>query len=273
MTLAIRDGDGNSVNLNSVPDGTSIRVYPTTAGGYSLRLLRYRTASGESDLVVGEDGYATYTVTENAVFIALSEPTTAYSVWQSVQHATVDYLSGVNSARQCLPGDTVTFRASASDGYVLTDVAVYQLPSLTELEITKEDEGTYSFTMPSGEVRIAATAYPTVALIQPEDGGTLSFSGSVASSEDGTHYASAGYEVSVKAVPYDGYYVSLVRATYPTRGVVGDAISDGNGVYHIIMQDYPVEFTAIFARENDTGDTGDTDIVGNNDDNDPNANG
>lgn len=146
---------------------------------------------------------------------------------------------------------TITFTPVAQDGYKITGMSIisYTQPSEdgTSVDYTVAN-GTYSFTMPAGNVKISATAEkvePPVVQTPHDIKLTVLGEGYLGTDEtDQTAYS--GDTVTVYAWPKNSNYelVSLVYVTLPYTGTSPEVIKNSK----FIMPDSDVEIIATFKR-------------------------
>lgn len=102
------------------------------------------------------DGYYSFVMPAFDVTISNTPTKKTYGIQEDLSHVTINYVSG---DREYEKGETVSFSLKVDNGYSLSsvNVNVTSLVDTLPVEITRESN-LYSFVMPSGGVKIKASA-------------------------------------------------------------------------------------------------------------------
>ena len=152
-------------------------------------------------------------------------------------------LAGGTIGNKASSGDTVTFTVTAHAGYTVNAVSVATAGGLP-VELSHNDEdGTYSFVMPDGDVTIKATftEIPTWTVhvdALPAAGGRLTAA---------PQAAVAGETVTLTAKPNVGWQLDGLTAQSQDGTTVNVVTSDGVN-YTLVMPDGDVTVTAAYSR-------------------------
>ena len=138
-------------------------------------------------------------------------------------------------------GETVTLKAEAIDNY---RIAIQVMQGETEVEVTDNGNGIYTFTMPAGNVtvKVSAEMIPTKYTI------------SISSSDNGQvlcelEEAEADTEVTLTVVPAEDYTFGTLQVT--KDGTAVGFTGNGYGTYTFIMPEGSVVVTATFVENFD----------------------
>ena len=122
---------------------------------YSLSapIVKYGETTIDTTLA---DGYYSFVMPASDVTISNTPTKKTYGIQEELSHVTINYVSG---NREYEKGETVSFSLTVDNGYSLSNVnlKVTSLTDTSPVEITRESS-TYSFVMPSGGVKIHASA-------------------------------------------------------------------------------------------------------------------
>ena len=216
-------------NGDTVVDSNSTGEFEITAVegeyNYTVKTTFDSVESSASDVVtvtvVKPAGSGDYTITKTASNYGTISFTTSS-----------DVVAGTANE-----GDTVTVTVKTLSGYICTGITVEAADA--SVDVTTNDDGTYTFTMPASNVTITASYEATVVkytVTGVASKGVLTFSNT---------NAQAGETITVTITPNDGYICSSISAT--------DA--DGNEVklektnstkYVFVMPESNVTVKAVF---------------------------
>lgn len=231
-----------------------------------------RAGSSQSFTVTKYDGYAmgdvtvtyvdennetqTVTVTKNHPYYSFTMPAadvtvTAYfdKVYTITKQCTPPEGGTINLSNiNAIAGRQLSFTVTSSAGYALTDVTLSYVDENDVnqvITLTPDENGEYSFIMPSADVTINANfahiPYGISTVCNPSDAGSIT----VASS------AYTGDRVDVTVERVNGYVVSSVTVTNDVTGEVTVLNRGQDGQYHFTMPDANVTVTANFAPVGD----------------------
>lgn len=163
-------------------------------------------------------------------------------------------------------GTQVTFQAGAASGYEIDDLVVYQTSGDNngdQIALTDNGDGTYTFTMPEGNVRVDASYKQTetpagesykITVDNSDRHGTVTMN-------DVTE-AKAGETVTVYVKASTDYIVSAVNVSKETSGVVttvkkGDSTTMAGYIeYTFVMPESNVTVSASFVKDGSGTGTG-----------------
>ena len=210
---------GEYANLSEyVVKDSAGNIVPTTVPNDDANKLSFATVAGES-YTISKAGTYNITVeeTENGKVAA---PTTANE------------------------GSAVSFTVTPSDNFVVDSVSVTDAAG-SDVETTKQEDGSYTFVMPSGDVTIKAT-FKEVA---PE---VVIYKINLKNPENGTvkidKEAAENSLAKLTVVPDEGYVVDQVTVR-TVDGKVVDITDEGAGVYSFTMPASDVDVEVTFKAE------------------------
>ncbi len=145
------------------------------------------------------------------------------------------------TTRYPVEGTTVTFSVTPYPGF-----EVGQINTSPSLNVTDNQNGTWSFVMPEAPVTIDVTFVPDgeyqIYLVNdPTDAGSITLSGHV-KVENGNFYSDGGQTVVITPVPEYGYSVGDVTAMAANNDPV-NVVSNGDGTFSIVMPTSDVTVT------------------------------
>ena len=231
-TLTVADKDGNPIPSGTgIKPGTSIKVTATaTKGWYSPELkIAGAKATKESDFVttytfnMPDQAYTLPTPSAGAMYQITWQDTAAVKITAQVNNV------AVSSGGYVIPGRTVIITLNASGG---TDPELTQSPAGTEPYGNTEDPfiRQYKFTMPSGNVTLAASAkaYPELSFASDKAAVTgLYKDGSKVDIGNATEQGiKPGSIVKITLTAKEGYYKP--RMTQPAGTTAWKVIDENN---------------------------------------------
>ena len=178
----------DALTISGLPDKVYVgdQFTLTASGGSGTGALSWEVVSGPAEIdektgavrVTGEGTIviratkakdATHSATSaETTFTANEIPYTGmYS--HEISTSVVDH-GTISVDRYATEGDEVTITVSPDDAYKLDDLSV--TANGKEVEVTANDDGTFSFTMPSGDVKISATFAEDPDWTEPEEPAT-----------------------------------------------------------------------------------------------------
>lgn len=197
-----------SVNSNSVMEGDWVIVTPTDIVGVTINSVWYTDGAGEKIPLSEENGQykfqmGTSDVPVGADVTPIVSPTSYNIVVQTnIEGGQINFNSSSAPA-----GSTVTFTVTAYSGFEINEVCYY-FENTNQKVILYGTNGTYSFPMPNGNIRLEASFtytgqgtkyYPVTT--SSNFGGTISDSG----------WATYGSDFTVKIEPYNGYSLKSIK--------------------------------------------------------------
>lgn len=231
-TLTITDIDGNPIPSGTgIKPGTSIKVTATaTKGWYSPELkIAGAEATKDGDFVttytfnMPDQAYTLPTPSASAMYQITWQDTAAVKITAQVNNV------AVSSGGYVIPGRTVIITLNASGG---TDPELTQSPAGTEPYGNTEDPfiRQYKFTMPSGNVTLAASAkaYPELSFASDKAAVTgLYKDGSKVDIGNATEQGiKPGSIVKITLTAKEGYYKP--RMTQPAGTTAWKVIDENN---------------------------------------------
>ena len=208
VTLDSASGDYITVENNSVMEGDWVIVTPTDIVGVTINSVWYTDGAGEKIPLSEENGQykfqmGTSDVTVGADVTPVVSPTSYNIVVQTnIEGGQINFNSSSAPA-----GSTVTFTVTAYSGFEINEVCYY-FENTNQKVILYGTNGTYSFPMPNGNIRLEASFtytgqgtkyYPVTT--SSNFGGTISDSG----------WATYGSDFTVKIEPYNGYSLKSIK--------------------------------------------------------------
>lgn len=208
VTLDSASGDYITVENNSVMEGDWVIVTPTEIVGVTINSVWYTDGAGEKIPLSEENGQykfqmGTSDVTVGADVTPVVSPTSYNIVVQTnIEGGQINFNSSSAPA-----GSTVTFTVTAYSGFEINEVCYY-FENTNQKVILYGTNGTYSFPMPNGNIRLEASFtytgqgtkyYPVTT--SSNFGGTISDSG----------WATYGSDFTVKIEPYNGYSLKSIK--------------------------------------------------------------
>lgn len=197
--------EGSDTSVTTAEAGDTVNVLFTPASGYALDedTIRILNTANHQELTYtkvtdGSDTYYQFTMPAGDVEIHADAKYDAYNISLSTTNATVDSLTNVDSGAPIIDGvtpvpagNTVSFGATANDGYTLSSVTVLDLSSNQYIPVVYDaNNSVYTFKMPSANVKITVTAEKSKASLVildydntllgievVEDGSTVTVSG------------------------------------------------------------------------------------------------
>ena len=178
----------DALTISGLPDKVYVgdQFTLTASGGSGTGALSWEVVSGSAEIdektgavrVTGEGTIVIRaTKAKDATHSATSAETTftaneiPYTGMYSHEISTsVGDHGTISVDRYATEGDEVTITVSPDDAYKLDDLSV--TANGKEVEVTANDDGTFSFTMPSGDVKISATFAEDPDWTEPEEPAT-----------------------------------------------------------------------------------------------------
>ena len=223
--------------------GDSVTLTVTPADEYEIGSIAVKDASDkEVTLTDNKDGTYTFTMPSGDVTVSAAFTKKQYAVRIPAENITG---SGtvVASPTTAAKGDTVTLTATPGDEYEIGSVAVKDA-SDKEVTLTDNKDGTYTFTMPSGDVTVsAAFTKKQYAVSIPAE--NITGSGTVDASPT---TAAKGDTVTLTATPDDGYKIKSVTVK-DSNGKDVPVTDNGDGTYTFTQPAGDVTVTAVFTLE------------------------
>lgn len=165
-----------------------------------------------------------------------------------VEGGTINITSETATDNLEIAGQTVTFTVDLNGGYALNSVEVY-LSDGQIVPLTENQDGTYSFVMPEGDVTISAeyekVAYHVTTVIVPPGAGQITFSDSSIQ-----EWIPIGQEVQFSESTNYGYSLNDVTLSYVDENNVTQTITlipDENGNYNFVMPEADITITANYS--------------------------
>lgn len=186
---------------SAVPGFTEVYVKATPASGYQLKSGSIRV---NGSAIPGRG----FLVTENCTVTAEFEPLPVETYSISVRTGSDD--GSVTTVDRAASGDTVTVTITPNAGYILSEHYYYNKTDDQQQPLTKNDDGTWSFTMPAEPVEIYVSFMPE----SPHDIRVTPHNEPCGSVELSHTTAMSGTEITVTAKPNSGYRLSDFTGYY-----------------------------------------------------------
>ena len=158
------------------------------------------------------------------------ENTEKYTITANAENAAVVF-DEIDALRRAGEGETISFTATANDGYRITSVTA------GEQVLTAGADGKYSFTMPASDVAVTV-ATEAVYEVRYSGNAAVTFTG-------GTNVFAAGETVQFTVAPNDNYTVVSVSAN-------GETLTAAEGVYSFEMPAADCEIAVVTEAIPDT---------------------
>lgn len=205
--IAVAEGITNgmvTVEAETATVGTTVPVTVSPAEGYALKELYYTTEGSDEHHAIEavDDGY-TLNMPAEAVTIhaAFQKLTYTVTVADGIAHGTI-------AAAATFPwDDTVTVTVTPDTGYELEKLTYTAEGSETAEEVTANEDGAYTFTMPKANVVLNAAfqkSVYTVTVDEKIENGKVTVD---------PENASMGDTVTVSATPVEGYELDAITVT------------------------------------------------------------
>lgn len=235
VSVAKVTGGTVTADAKKAEEGKNVSLNIRAADGYRFKGIAVRTESGKAVEVTETDGNYHFTMPAEKVEITAEfEKIPEYQI--SVSNATGGTVTA--EAETAKEGERVVFHVTPAEGYLLKGVAV-RTETGAAVEVTEAD-GSYSFTMPSENVEIAAEFEKIpeyeITTVQTE-GGTVTAD---------LKTAKAGTAVNVHAAAADGYQLTGIAVRMESGETV--SVSGTNGNYSFIMPARRVTVTGVFQK-------------------------
>lgn len=216
--IAVAEGIANgmvTVEAETATVGTAVPVTVSPAEGYALKELYYTTEGSDEHHAIEavDDGY-TLNMPAEAVTIhaAFQKLTYTVTVAEGIEHGTI-------AASATFPwDDTVTVTVTPDTGYELEKLTYTAEGSETAEEVTANEDGAYTFTMPKANVVLNASfqkSIYTVTVDEKIENGKITVDPKT---------ASMGDTVTVSATPEEGYELDAITVT---SGKTAVTVKDG----------------------------------------------
>lgn len=262
--IDLNDVSGGTISTSPIslaPSGTPVTVVPTVANDtWKLYSVSYSDASGSHIIEADETGTYSFMmpdedVTVSAVF-GQGDPHPI-----TITSSENGSVTAVNAGESGVPQNTpVTLKVDPAPAYRLAAgslKAVYTDSEDAEqsLELTENNDGTYSFTMPDADVTISAEfeLLPVHRITFGDfGGGTVSVqAGGSAEPSDSTYYT----DVVTLTPSADAWYVlTALKVTSGESEAEVALTKNSDGTYSFIMPDADVKITATFSKIASAGD-------------------
>ena len=209
--------------------GDSITLAVIPEEGYEPDTLSVKQGETDVELARGEDGTWSFTLPAGDVTVSAAFRAIIYTVAVSeMENGTV-----LADKAETTMGETVSLAITPATGYELDVLTVKQ--GEADVELTAGEDGTWSFTMPAGDVTISALFKATVytVTVNETENGTVSV--------DKTE-ATMGEAVAVTLAPGIGYLPDGLSVTGSDGSDI--AVTDNS----FVMPALNVEVSASFAE-------------------------
>ncbi len=166
--------EGSSTAVTTAEAGDTVNVLFTADSGYTVNAgtIRILNTANSQELTYtkvtdGSNTYYQFTMPAGDVEIHADAKYDAYHIQLSEADATVSSLVNASNGNSAISvgitpvpaGSTVTFTAAANTGYTLSSVTVFDIETNQFIPVVYDAvNSTYSFTMPSADVKISVTA-------------------------------------------------------------------------------------------------------------------
>ncbi len=278
--------DGKAGN-NATPSAESIK-FEVTVPDYceitnTAAVLKYKDSDGVErtlDLELSPDGDGKYSVTfdnpvksmpqGSVVSVEYNVDKKAYSIGETVNDITEDGKLGkdsVGTAAYTVDGDaateakwdkTITVTITPEDGKVVDNVKIFRTTDAAGVALTEPEEisasrvnnGTYQFTMPKGEVAVAAS-FKTVSTTVKFDNTTGNSDVHAVIKVDGVEYTDLAAVEKGQTVRFTLSYPANYTVESGSVSITSGALSapDESGAYSFTMPEESVVINATVAEK------------------------
>ena len=230
----------DSSDVTSAAEGATVVLTVTPDEGYALDTLTVTYTEGDTTVSVENNQFKmpAAAVTVTATF-KQAETTYTITVPDSFENGSV-----TTDKTSATAGTTITLTVTPDSGYELDELTVTSESSSNTITLTNNN-GTYSFEMPEGNVTIGATFKEITYSINI---GTFT-GGSVTAYVDGSSVTGAAKDVTVTltVTTDDKYQLKSITVTDASGSTVSfEDTSTTEGTYAFIMPASNVTVTAVF---------------------------
>ncbi|MGI6361236.1 MAG: InlB B-repeat-containing protein [Bacillota bacterium] len=220
------DGGINTANVGDV-----VKFTATADSNYFLSQVSVVNTDNGTNVLLTDDGSGNYSfeMPAAAVNINVTAKSNLYDITTHGFNATITADGTANA------GVTVTFNVVADSTYILDQVSVTNLATNTDVQLTNNGGGSYSFVMPESNVTINATAKQGVYNITPNPNHTTITADSS---------ASVGATVTFDVVADSTYILDQVSVTNEATNTDVQLTNNGGGNYSFVMPESNVTINA-----------------------------
>lgn len=234
--------DGSTVD--SAAEGATVVLTVTPDEGYALDSLTVTYTDGDTTVTVSDNQFQmpAAAVTVTATF-KQAETTYTVTIPDSLENGSVTASVNGSTVDSATAGTTITLTVTPDSGYELVELTI--TTETGTVSCTNNNDGTYSFEMPEGNVTIGATFKEITYSINI---GTFT-GGSVTAYVDGSDVTSAAKDVTVTltVTTDDKYQLKSITVTDASGSTVSfEDTSTTEGTYAFIMPASNVTVTAVF---------------------------
>lgn len=238
--------DHGSVTLSDMAaeEGDTVTFEANADEGFEVDIVEVRGESGAVvDVQTNEDGTYSFSMpAENVTVSVTFKVAEPVIVEHTISVAATPNGSVSTNVTKAKFGETVTITLTPHEGYEVGTVAVYQTDGLS-VPVTRNDDGTFSFTMPDGNVNVAVTFDKTPVVVEKHAVAVAAASnGSV--SVDASQ-AEEGATVNITATPDDGFSVGSVSVV-TAGGQSVDVKANEDGTFSFVMPGEDVTVSVSF---------------------------
>lgn len=184
-------------------------------GLYYYLFSRYNISSYDMTFEEGTFGFHDNSI-EHYNYISLYILSQSYNIFSDCTGSGHLEYSGQVTGTTAIDGDTVIVTPVAGSGYAFDDVTgitVTMNDTGETVEVTDNEDGTFTFVMPIGDVTVSAafvTGYTITTICDPDAGGRF----------EGILYPSAyeGQTINYSVIPNDNYVLESVTYVYEDSG-------------------------------------------------------
>ncbi|MBQ7800801.1 MAG: S-layer homology domain-containing protein [Oscillospiraceae bacterium] len=241
------EGGTVTASHSSALAGTTVKIYYTPDSGYELGSHSLARTDGGYFYYGKALNYFQFTMPESDVeFTPVFTPVGTYSISLSYNS---EGGSASLSATTAAPGETITLTTSPADGYYLASRSFNGVSNIQDL-----GNGTYSFTMPKGDVSITLTFVQEPTSEGPLYDISLSYNAEGGSASLSAASAHAGDTVILTLSPNTCYYLSKRDIT---SGASFSGFTDlGNNQYSFVMPAGSLSIGLTFTANHKSATTG-----------------
>ncbi|MEG1497687.1 MAG: InlB B-repeat-containing protein, partial [Clostridiales bacterium] len=159
--VAIYSGDSGTTALSGTyPAGSTVAFYVAPNAGFDVESVRVETAAGIIPIkpsATAPNAY-TFTMPTSATTIYAKGVSNTFGITKDQGMGTTIDITNPNGATKAKAGTTVEFTATATDNHFAVNMPVVKKDSNGDILAVRENNGTFSFVMPKGDVTISTVA-------------------------------------------------------------------------------------------------------------------
>ena len=241
--------------FNFIPEGTEVAVSTVPDAGYSLKKLYYKTASseGQTNISMNDDGEYLFAMPTDdiTVYAEFAQITPHKVILAESENGSISLAESQEDTVS--PGQTVSFNVKANEGFRLKKDGLTVSYSddngqAAYVDVTEDENGTYSFIMPDAEATVTAVfeELPVMSVkCDSVEGGSIAVS---VDSEEADK-AQLGKTVTLISSNETGYVLKAIKAlTADNEEIALTKSEDAVNVYTFTMPESDVTVKAEYLK-------------------------